>query len=153
MARGARGLGRAARVRGAVSGGRRRGVGLRAECADSPSGRGLSLDGAGRGRGRGHARPSGRLRPRQPRALRGALGVAAASAPLRSGAAPRCAPTCSSASRRGAAAPFSAPSAQSLPTPRHRVLAPFIQNPTSVVMARSVQGGGAADASPCPHLQ
>lgn len=46
--------------------GPRRGVGLRAECADSPSGRGLSLDGTGRGRGRGHARPSGRLRPRSP---------------------------------------------------------------------------------------
>lgn len=66
MPRRARGLGCAARARGAVSGGPRRGVGLRAECADSPSGRGLSLDGTGRGRGRGHARPSGRLRPRSP---------------------------------------------------------------------------------------
>lgn len=103
----------------AGSGGLRRRVGLRAECADSPFGRRLSLDGAGRGRGRGHARPSGRLRPRQPRTLRGARGVAAASAPRRSGAAPRRTPTCPCGLPRGAQASFSAPNARSLPAPPH----------------------------------
>lgn len=59
-----------------------------------------------------------------------ALGVAAASAPRRPGAAPRRAPTCS-AGLRGA--PLCAPSAQSFPTPRHRVLAPLIRPPPTSV--------------------
>ena len=87
--------------RDAVSGGRRRGVGLRTECADSPSGRGLSLDGAGRGRSPGHARPSGRLRPPAPGAQRRPRcgGRLRPPAPL----APRRAPTCSGRTgRRGA---------------------------------------------------
>lgn len=69
-----------------------------------------------------------------------ALGVAAASAPRRPGAALRRAPTCSSRLR---GAPLSAPSAQSFPTPRHRVLAPLIRQPQLLwAVARSAEPGG-----------
>lgn len=109
---GARCLSAGCGVRGSASGGRRRGVGLRAECADSPSGRWLSLDGTGRGRGRGHARPSGRLRPRSPGApLRPRCG--GRLRPLHPSAAPHRAPTCSRGMRWALRRP-SAPRAPSL---------------------------------------
>lgn len=62
----ARGLGRAAPALGAVSGGRRRGVGLRAECADSPSAAGshwTARGGAEAGDTRGPLGGSARARP------------------------------------------------------------------------------------------
>lgn len=114
-----------------------------------PLGRGLSLDGAGRGRSRGHARPSGRLRPRQPRALRSARGVAAASAPRRS-AHHRAAPPPAPAGRDGARGAFRSPQrpvpADAAP-PGPSVL--HAATPTSVGdgLERRM-GGGAAGTSP-----